>query len=55
MEKNKLMLLFQLVRGIESSLDSFEKAYKSSDKQKFEEARAYVLDFQKKIDFLIKQ
>lgn len=54
MEFGDLSLLFQLINGLETSFEEFEKAYNSSDKEKLDSAKEALLDYQKKIDSILK-
>ena len=55
MEEPDIMLLFQLIEGINNGYSILEKAYGDSDKEKFDLAKSAILDFQKKIKFLVEQ
>ena len=54
MEFKDLSLLFQLINGLETSYEQFARAYGSSDKAKLEDAKEALLDFQKKIEVILK-
>lgn len=54
MKFEDLSLLFQLINGLESSYKEFVKSYDSSDKEKFDSSKEALLDFQKKIDYILK-
>ena len=54
MEFKDLTLLFQLINGLEDSYEEFEKAYTTSDKEKFDSAKEALLDFQKKIGVILR-
>ena len=54
MEEN-ILLLLQLVRHLEASINYLETAYNNSDKERFNSYKKSVLDFQSKIDFVLNQ
>lgn len=54
MESSEIILLAQLVDGLNQELDSFEKAYVKNDKKQFDQAKAGILEFQSKINYLLK-
>ncbi len=54
MEGNQLMLMLQLVNKLDESAKDFEKAYNSSDKEKFDLLKKTILELQKKIEFILK-
>ena len=47
------MMLSQLVNRMDETVFALEKAYNSSDKEKFESSKNAILDFSKKIDFIL--
>jgi hypothetical protein len=53
MEESKILILLQLVRTLDENFLIFEKAYNTSDKEKFDSSKNAILDFQRKINFLI--
>jgi hypothetical protein len=53
MEDN-IILLLQLVRHLESSVQGLEKAYNNSNREQFNKYKKAVLDFQNKLDFVLK-
>jgi len=54
MEYNEAMLLAQLVDSLDISYRNLEKAHEKKDKEKFDYYKRVVLDFQKKIAFILK-
>ena len=52
---DKFMLLAQLADGLEQGSSDLEAAYEAQDKKKFDRAKAVILDFQGKINFLLKE
>lgn len=54
MESDKILLLAQLVDSLDEGVKELEGAYKKQDKRRFDEAKEAVLDYQKKIAFLLK-
>ena len=53
METSKILLLAQLVDALNESMIEFKQAHAKNDKKKFNQARAAILDFQHKINFLL--
>jgi hypothetical protein len=47
------LLLFQLIRGIGQTATRLENAYNSSNKAEFESYKKIVLEYQKKIAFIL--
>jgi len=54
MDSSQLMMLSQLINRLNESAIILEKAFNSSDKEKFEASKKAILEFSKKIDFIIK-
>ncbi|MEK6885493.1 MAG: hypothetical protein AABX17_00845 [Nanoarchaeota archaeon] len=54
MNSAQLMMLSQLINRLDENAITLEKAYNSSDKEKFEASRNAIIEFYKKIDFIIK-
>jgi len=55
MDAGSVMLLSQLVNGLEENFEEFKKAYDSSDKESFDISKKNLLDIQSKIAFILKQ
>lgn len=54
MEEKNILLLVQLVNGLQNSYSLLENSYNSSDKSNFDKAKEAILDIQKKIGFVSK-
>lgn len=52
-ELDSIVLLAQLMASLDAMAKKFEDAYTNSDKKKFDQAKAAILDLQKKISFLL--
>ena len=55
MNNEQIMLLSQLTSSLQGAFVSFDAAYKSNDKKKFERAKQAILDFQNKINVLLNE
>ena len=55
MNNEQIMLLSQLAQGLQEASISFDVAYKANDKKKFEKAKQAILEFQTKINALLKE
>lgn len=55
MKVEDLMLLAQLVDSIYEEEKNFESAYNKQDKKRFDLSKKAILDFQNKINFLLKK
>jgi len=55
MDNQKILLLSQLVDGLSEVKIKLEEAYNSQDKKRFDQGKEAILDFQKKIDYLLKE
>lgn len=54
MKENRIMLLSQLVNGLNESFQKFEKAYTNSNKEDFDSSQKTLLELQKKIEYILK-
>ena len=54
MESNKIMLLFQLINGLDEAFSIFEKSYNESNKEKFDSSKKAILDLSNKINYVLK-
>ena len=52
---DKIMLLAQLVESMYEAGQGFEEAYKKQDKKRFDSSKVVILDFQNKINSLVKE
>ncbi len=55
MDNLNLSLLAQLVNSLRENTALLENAYKSQDKENFDNAKANLLDLQKKINLVIQK
>ncbi len=55
MNNEQIMMLSQIVSSLQEASVNFEVAYKANDKKKFEKAKQAILDFQNKINILLKE
>ena len=55
MKLDKILLLAQLIEGMEENNIILEKAYNNNNKKRFEESKKVLLDFQNKINIIIKE
>jgi len=55
MDNDKILLLSQLINGLQEINVEFEKSYKANDKKKFDKAKQAILEFQKKIAYLLQE
>ena len=54
MDDGNLTLLLQLINGVDQSFDLLEKAYNNSEKAEFEFYKTTLLDFQNKLEYMLK-
>jgi len=52
---DKVMLLAQLVEGLEQASKDLENAYNIQDKKKFDRAKAVISEYQNKISYLLNE
>jgi hypothetical protein len=55
MDENKIFLLLQIVGALRQAVESLEAGYTGQDKEKFDSAKAIILDANKKIDYVLKE
>lgn len=53
--REDIQLLAQLVDNLDTASFKLEEAYKENNKEKFEEAKNAILDFQKKISIILRK
>ncbi len=54
-DSEDVMLLAQLADSMSQSFSKFQEAYDKNDKKRFDSAKEAMLDFQKKIAFVLKK
>jgi len=55
MEQDDLLLLAQLIDSMDQASRELEKAYNENNKQDYEKAKKSILEFQNKINFLLRR
>ena len=55
MDEVKIMLLLQIVSALKQAGDNLEEGYNSQDKEKFDSAKAVILEANKKIDYVLRE
>lgn len=55
LQRDKLMLLAQLIDSMDVAVADLDKAYNKNDKKRFDNSKEALLDFQAKTEFLLKR